>query len=136
MEPNNDLINANVPLFAGFAGNGSTAQQTGWKVSGGIHDIDDLRDSFMLTPRRTYRYRVALCPPEGTSCQDQVGIDPFTVFWRVLDQDGNELLTSEVSASNKNFITLDAGVLYYVTVDAGDTMGVEVGYQLYVYELQ
>jgi hypothetical protein len=27
-------------------------------------------------------------------------------------------------------------VLYYVTVDAGDTMGVEVGYQLYVYELQ
>ena len=48
------------------------------------------------------------------------------------------LLTSEADTDdgNSRHTTFDAGVLYYLTVDAGDTMGVTVDYRLFVYEIQ
>ena len=79
-----------------------------------------------------------LCPPEGSTCSDNSGIDTLTAFFRVLDQGGNVLLTSEADTDdgNSRHTTFDAGVLYYLTVDAGDTMGVTVDYRLFVYEIQ
>lgn len=132
LEPNDELINANVPRFATRT---DPNDQTGWFVNGAANDIDDLRDAFALTPRRAYRYRISLCPPGEQSCQDSVGMDPLTLFWRLLDQDGNEIASSQGAISNKAFVNLDAGLIYYVVVDAGDAMGATVGYRLFVYEL-
>jgi len=132
MEPNDDLINANVPRFATRT---DPTDQTGWFVNGAANDVDDMRDAFALTPRRAYRYRISLCPPGEQSCQDPIGMDTLTLFWRLLDQDGNEVASSQGAISNKSFVSLDAGLIYYVVVDAGDTMGATVDYRLYVYEL-
>ena len=130
-EPNNTLMNANIPRFAVRS---DPNDQTGWIVSGAANDQADLRDAFALTPRRAYRYRIALCPPGERACENQVGLDPLTLFWRLLDQDGNEITSSQGAWSNKTHVELYAGLVYYVVVDAGDTMGATVDYKLYVYE--
>lgn len=131
LEPNDDLINATVPRFPFGADPG---QKMGWYVEGTVNDANDTRDAFALTPRRAFRYRIELCPPGHGSCIPNVGIDPLTVFWRLLDHDGNEIMSSQGATSNKALPNLDAGLLYYVVVDAGDTMGTPVGYRLYVHE--
>ena len=132
-EPNSDLMNANLPSYAART---STAQKIGWFVVGSVDDVSDITDVFAFTPLQTREYVVALCPPDGSSCDSNNGIDTLTAFFRLLDQDGNVLQTSEADTENGNThrITLDAGVLYYLTVDAGDTMGVTVDYRLFVYE--
>ena len=91
---------------------------------------------FAFTPNQTRNYNLALCPPNSGICNRDTGIDTLTAFFRVLDQDGNVLLTSEADTvnGNRHGMTLNAGVLYYITVDAGDTMGVTVGYRIFVYE--
>lgn len=131
MEPNNQLINANVPQFAHRI---DRDDQTGWIVDGSASDLDDTRDAFALTPRRAYRYRISLCPPGERACENVIGMDPLTLFWRLLDQDGNEITSSQGAHANKTHVMLDAGLMYYVVVDAGDTMGASVEYKLYVYE--
>jgi hypothetical protein len=132
-EPNSDLANANLPQSATRT---STDQAIGWYVDGSIDDVSDITDAFAFTPLQTREYVLALCPPGSNSCNGGTGIDALTAFFRVLDQDGNVLLTSEADTDNGNDqrMTLDAGVFYYVTVDAGDTMGVTVDYRLFVYE--
>jgi hypothetical protein len=133
LEPNNDLANANLPSYAART---STGQEIGWYVVGSIDDLTDITDAFAITPNQTRDHVLALCPPESSICDANTGIDTLTAFFRVLDQDGNVLLTSEADteSGNNNRITFDAGMLYYVTVDAGDTMGVTVDYRLFVYE--
>jgi len=132
MEPNNELINANVPQYANRP---DPADQTGWMVNGSVNDANDTRDAFALTPHRSYSYWIALCPPgDVTACVGPVGMDPLTLFWRLLDQDGNEITSSQGEYSNKTRVILDAGVMYYIVVDAGDTMGVSVQYKLKAFE--
>ena len=131
IEPNNELINSNVPQFAIRT---DPNDQTGWIVSGSANDVDDMRDAFALTPRRAYRYRISLCPPGERACENVIGMDPLTLFWRLLDHDGNEIMSSQGASSNKANVELDAGLIYYVVVDAGDAMGVDVEYKLYVFE--
>lgn len=133
LEPNGDLATANLPTYPTRS---SPGQRVGWYAVGSINDVTDITDAFAFTPNQTREYYLSLCPPEGSICDDNSRIDTLTAFFRVLDQDGNVLLTSEADTidGNKYFATLAAGVLYYVTVDAGDTMGVTVDYRLYVYE--
>ena len=134
-EPNGELANANLPSSA----TRNTSDQTvGWVVAGSINDVTDITDAFAFTPNQTRGYYLSLCPPEGSTCSGNSGIDTLTAFFRVLDQDGNVLLTSEANTDdgNRHRTTFNAGVLYYLTVDAGDTMGVTVGYRLFVYEIQ
>ncbi len=133
LEPNGDIGNANLPSYPART---STDQEIGWYVVGSINDLTDITDAFAFTPMQTREYVLALCPPEGSTCDGNTGIDTLTAFFRVLDQDGKVLLTSEADTDNGNQhrTTLDAGVLYYLTVDAGDTMGVTVDYRLFVYE--
>jgi len=132
-EPNTELANANLPLSATRT---STTQQIGWYVEGSVNDVTDITDAFAFTPTQTREYAVSLCPPGSSACNGDTGIDTLTAFFRVLDQDGNVLLTSEADTESGNGqrMTLDAGVLYYLTVDAGDTMGVTVDYRLFAYE--
>jgi len=133
-EPNGDLASANLPLSATRS---TPDQKIGWYVAGSINDVTDITDAFAFTPNQTREYYLALCPPEGSTCSGNTGIDTLTAFFRVLDQDGKVLLTSEADTDdgNKHRTTLDAGVLYYVAVDAGDTMGVTVDYRIFVYEI-
>jgi len=133
-EPNGELANANLPLSAIRS---TPDQKVGWYVAGSINDVTDITDAFAFTPNQTREYTLALCPPEGSTCSGNTGIDTITAFFRLLDQDGNVLLTSEADTDdgNRHRTTLDAGVLYYVTVDAGDTMGVTVDYRMFVYEI-
>jgi hypothetical protein len=134
MEPNNDLMNANIPQSANRP---DPSDQTGWMVNGSANDFNDTRDAFALTPNRAFRYWIALCPPgDVAACSGPVGMDPLTLFWRLLDQDGNEITSSQGAFSNKTLVTLNAGLLYYVVVDAGDTMGVNVQYKLKVFEME
>ncbi len=132
-ESNDELANANLPESAARS---SADTQIGWYVAGSIDDIADTRDAFAFTPERTSDYAIALCPPEGSGCDESAEIDTLTAFFRVLDQDGKVLLTSQADTDegNSHQTTFDAGVLYYVTVEAGDTMGVKVDYRLFVYE--
>jgi len=133
LEPNGDLATANLPTYPTRS---SPGQRVGWYAVGSINDVTDITDAFAFTPNQTREYYLSLCPPEGSICDDNSRIDTLTAFFRVLDQDGTVLFTSEADTidGNKYFATLAAGVLYYVTVDAGDTMGVTVDYRLYVYE--
>jgi hypothetical protein len=134
-EPNGELANANLPSSA----TRNTPDQTvGWVVAGSINDVTDITDAYAFTPNQTRGYHLSLCPPEGSTCSGNSEIDTLTAFFRVLDQDGNVLLTSEADTDdgNRHRTTFDAGVLYYLTVDAGDTMGVTVDYRLFVFEIQ
>jgi hypothetical protein len=131
IEPNNDLMNSQVPQPATVS---DPNLQTGWSINGSANDIDDTRDAFALTPRRAYMYRISLCPPGERACENHHGMDTLTLFWRLLDQDGNEITSSQGSWTNKAHLMLDAGLMYYVVIDAGDTMGASVDYKFYVYE--
>jgi len=128
-----DLANANLPTYAI---RNSPEQKIGWYGVGSVNDVTDITDAYAFTPTETRDYYLALCPPEGSSCDNESGIDTLTAFFRVLDQDGNVLLTSEADTVNGNGLstTFDAGVMYYVTVDAGDTMGAKIDYRLFVVE--
>jgi len=131
IEPNDDLINAMVPRFPNRT---NPDDQTGWSIRGWANDISDTRDAYAFTPRREYMYRISLCPPGERACENHHGMDTLTLFWRLLDQDGNEITSSQGSWSNKAHLKLDAGLLYYVVVDAGDTMGATVEYKIAVLE--
>jgi hypothetical protein len=133
LEPNDDLANANLPSFPTRS---SADQEIGWYADGSIDAINDISDTYAFTPNQTRQYVLALCPPQSSICDRNTGIDTLTAFFRVLDQDGNVLLTSQADTvnGNKHRMTFNAGVLYYVTVDAADTMGTVVGYRLFVYE--
>ena len=129
-----DLANANLPVYAIRQ---SPEQKIGWFGAGSVNDLTDITDAYAFTPTRTRDYYLALCPPQGSSCNSDAGIDTLTAFFRVLDQDGNVLLTSEADTvgGNGTSTTLDAGVMYYVTVDAGDTMGAMIDYRMFVVEI-
>jgi hypothetical protein len=125
---------------SGSGGSGSPTRsnyddKTGWYLEGKVDDVNDTRDAFALTPRRAFRYRIELCPPGHGSCIPDIGMDPLTIFWRLFDHDGNEITSSQAASSNRQYVNLEAGLMYYVVVDAGDTMGTRVGYRLYVHEL-
>jgi hypothetical protein len=128
-----DLANANLPAYAIRQ---SPEQKIGWYGVGSVNDVSDITDVYAFTPAQTSNYYLALCPPEGSACDYNSGIDTLTAFFRMLDQDGNVLLTSEADSVNGNGLstTLDAGVMYYVTVDAGDTMGARIDYRMIVAE--
>ena len=109
-----------------------------WVVAGSINDVTDITDAYAFTPNQTREYYLSLCPAAGSTCCGNSGIDTLTAFCRALDQDGNVLLMSEADTDdgNRYRTTFDAGVLYYLTGDSGDTMGVTVDYRLFVYEIQ
>jgi hypothetical protein len=128
-----DLGNANLPTFAIRKADG---EKIGWSGVGSVNDLSDITDPYAFTPPQTSDYHIVLCPPVGSNCDGSGGLDSLTTFFRVLDQGGNVLQSSEANTLDGNAVVtrFDAGVMYYVTVDAGDTMGAVIDYQIFVVE--
>jgi len=127
-EPNNDPINANVPLFSSSAG------RTGFTVDGSIDAVNDVHDVFVITRSRAADFNIELCPPGEMICEQTLPIDIGTAFYEMLDQDGNIIKSSVDDGTNFGRMRIEAGVTYYLRIVAGDTMGVAVGYTLTAYE--
>jgi len=133
VEPNNDLSMANA---ASMPSRTEPENRVGFFTFSTINDLSDTVDAFAFTVAETRTFHINLCPPgDGPGCPTQ-GLDVFTAFFRILDQSGNVLLTSQADELQGNIhsLTFDAGVLYYVTVFAGDTMTADVEYKLGVFE--
>ena len=132
-EPNDDLSTAHP---ASIPTRKAPEQRVGFFVYGDINDVSDTVDAFAFTANESRTYQFNLCPPgDGSTCPPK-GLDVLTTFFRILDQNGNVLLTSQADEEqgNRRALTIDAGVLYYVTILAGDTMTADVEYQLSVFE--
>ena len=113
-EPNDDIINANAVRFT-------------------ISDAD-IHDSFTFARPRGADFNIELCPPEEMICERTQPIDTGTAFIEVLDQDGNIVKSSADDGVNFGRFSVEPGLVYYVRVVAGDTMGATVGYRLTAYE--
>lgn len=129
IEPNNDLMNAQVVTF-----NSSAEERKGFKVNASISDVDDQNDYFTFVRPWASDLRFELCPPGEMICESSMQIDSLTAFYEILDQDGNVLASTQAAEFNTNILRIEAGLSYYVRVTAGDTMGATVGYTLTVYE--
>jgi hypothetical protein len=127
-EPNNTLGNAqplNLPTPM------SQDQNVGIYVTGTINDVNDLVDAYIVTVPVSKDYNFAICN-RFLNCDGGNTADVWQIFFRVLDQDGNVLLTTQADEIGMNSATmyLDAGIVYYVTVHAGDTKTTDVPYRL------
>lgn len=132
----NDLLTSANNVYAAFPSYES--DRVGFTVDGDVSDNGDVVDAFAYVPRRTRHYRIVLCPASAPDCETRADgqHDPVTVFFRVYDQYGSPMSDTQggTSAQNEIGMQLKYDVPVYFTVEAGDTMGGEVAYQLRVYE--
>ncbi len=133
IEPNDDRMSAN-PIR--IPGRDSTSQRIGFAARGTVDSINDTVDTWIFTVPQAREFNLYLCGPSDELCIPDGGLGVLTVFFRLLDQDGNVLLTSQGNTDNGNQqnFALSAGVTYYASVIAGDTMGGPVEYKLIVFE--
>lgn len=131
LEPNDSLSNANVMAYPTRSG---SITHVGWSVNASISDADDVVDYYSFTAPMSRNYTIRLCPPSGSLCHGTTGLDTLTAFFELLDQDGTVLLSSQAAAGNSYAMPIDAGVVYYVRVMAGDTMGATVSYSFQAFE--
>jgi hypothetical protein len=131
IESNDTLANANIMSYPTRS---ASITHIGWVANGSISDMNDDVDYFLFTAPLARDYTIRLCPPSGSTCNGTSGIDTLTAFFEMLDQDGNVLLSSQAAPTNAYEMAIDAGVVYYVRVMAGDTMGSTVGYNFQAYE--
>ncbi|NIW23193.1 MAG: hypothetical protein GWN29_00730, partial [Gammaproteobacteria bacterium] len=132
LEPNDDTSTASVAYFPMRA---APEQRVGFRVDGTINEITDQIDTFSFTSTESRTLRIELCGA-GSTCGLGYRLDTAVAFIEVLDQFGSELWTTEAdsTAGNLRTITIDAGVLYYVTVVAQNTSSTNTGYILSVME--
>lgn len=131
LEPNDTLANANIMSYPTRSG---SITHIGWVANGSISDMNDAADYFSFTAPLGRDYTIRLCPPSGSPCNGTSGIDTLTAYFELLDQDGTVLLSSQAGPTNAFEMAIDAGVVYYVRVMAGDTMGSIVGYNFQSFE--
>ena len=131
LEPNETLANANIMSYPTRSG---SITHIGWVANGSISDMNDAADYFAFTAPLGRDYTIRLCPPSGSPCNGTSGIDTLTAYFELLDQDGTVLLSSQAGPTNAFEMAIDAGVVYYVRVMAGDTMGSIVGYNFQSFE--
>jgi hypothetical protein len=131
IEANNTLANANIMSYPTRS---ASITHIGWVANGSISDMMDDADYFSFTAPIGRDYTIRLCPPSGSPCSGTTGIDTLTAFFEMLDQDGNVLLSSQAAPTNAYEMAIDAGVVYYVRVMAGDTMGSTVSYSFQAFE--
>jgi len=131
LESNDTLSNANIMSYPTRSG---SITHIGWVANGSISDMNDSADYFSFTAPSGRDYTIRLCPPAGSPCHGSTGIDTLTAFFQLLDQDGTVLLSSQAGPTNAFEMVIDAGVIYYVRVMAGDTMGSVVRYNFQAFE--
>ncbi|MEO1201543.1 MAG: hypothetical protein AAFX10_02470 [Pseudomonadota bacterium] len=130
LEPNNDIINANIPEFAVIPG------RVGFVVDGAISDSGDTEDAFAFVRPHSMDFVMQLCPPGEATCTSvrDMPIDVGTAFIELLDADGQVLMSGADLETNILETRIDAGVQYYLRVVAADTMSSAVGYDLTAHE--
>lgn len=131
LESNDTLTNATAMSYPTRSG---TTTHIGWVARGSINDLNDYVDYFLFTAPLGRDYIIRLCPPMGSPCNGTTGLDTLTAFFELLDQDGNVLLSSQGTPTNAYEMAIAAGVVYYVRVMAGDTMGAIVNYNFQAFE--
>ena len=131
LESNDTLSSANIMSYPTRSG---SITHIGWVANGSISDMNDAADYFSFTAPLGRDYTIRLCPPSGSPCNGSAGIDTLTAFFELLDQDGSVLLSSQAGPSNAFEMAIDAGVIYYLRVMAGDTMGSVVNYNFQAFE--
>ena len=131
LEPNDTLGNAQPVVFPVPA---PMDEYVAIKINGTLNDLSDVVDSYILTVPASGDYRLSLCERELVCNR----IDVYAAFFRVLDQDGSVLFTSEADELGRNVMQMyiDAGVVYYLTVNAGDTLGIDLDYKLTIRQLE
>jgi hypothetical protein len=134
LEPNDTLGNAQPVVFPVPA---PMDEYVAVKIYGTLNDLSDVVDSYILTVPASGDYRLSLCELE-TGCDQPRLMDVYAAFLRVMDQDGHVLFTSQADELGYNIVDmyLDAGVVYYLTVNAGDTLGVDLKYRLTISQLE
>jgi hypothetical protein len=134
LEPNNSLANAQ-PLT--FPVPSNPENNVRLKMHGTVNDQDDVVDIFivMAPDSRDYAFSLTNCTPD---CDSGSRMDVFDVYFRLLDQDGNELLSTkfDMMAANSAATYLDAGVVYYASVDAVSTGGADQPYRFTASQLR
>ena len=131
LEPNDTLGNAQPVVFPFCA---PLSEYVWVYIKGTLNDQSDIVDSYIMTVPASGDYQLSLCQ----WADDCYGRDIYAAFFRVMDQDGHVLFTSQADELGYNNVDmyLDAGVVYYLTVNAGDTLGVDLGYRLSMRQLE
>jgi hypothetical protein len=132
LEPNDTLDTAQPATIATRT---PQDEYVGFIVRGTVNGQSDVTDAFIFTASVSRDYRFNLCQENG--CAQSGDIDVNKAFYRVLDQDGTVLLTTQGDELSRNatHMHIDAGVVYYITVMAGDTMGLDLEYRLSIAEI-
>ena len=131
LEPNDTPSAANVMRYPSRSG---TTTHVGWQARGSVSDAADVIDYYIFTAPLSRDYVLRLCPNTASTCHGTTGLDTRTAFLDLLDSDGNILLSSQAAGTNAYEVAIDAGVVYYVRILAGDTSGDYVAYDLQAFE--
>lgn len=129
IEPN-DTIDMAQP--ARIASRTPPDEYVGFIASGNVNDQSDVTDVFVFTAEVSRDYRFNLRLPDNSA-----PMDVYAAFFRVLDQNGNVLLSTQADEIGRNFAMMhvDAGVAYYVMVVAGDTVSADLDYRFSMAEI-
>jgi hypothetical protein len=128
LEPNNTLGTAQpINLPAPWPQD----RKIGVYITGTISDVKDLVDTYIVTIPVSQDYNFSICN-RFLNCDGDNTANVLQLFFRVLDQDGIVLLSTQADEIGMNTATmyLDAGIVYYITVHAGDTKTTDVPYRL------
>lgn len=107
-------------------------EYVGFFARGMLNDQGDVTDVYVFTAEVSRDYRFNLRTPDGGA-----PLDVYAAFFRVRDQGGNVLLTTQANELSQNhaIMPIDAGLPYYVELVAGDTVGADLDYRLSVAEV-
>lgn len=140
IEPNNEVSTAH-PVDLPIPD--APEDLVGFVVEGSVHDLNDLTDIFSFTSSRTRRIFFKLCE---SSCNTRSDTDFYgnpdslinwSAYIKVLDADGVAIASTEFDNPIENFaeVCVDAGVVMYVAVHAGNTLNADQPYQVSAFEM-
>lgn len=124
-EPNNIPENANPVAFPIVSGD----TVPGIEITGGVRDVSDVSDYFILSPNQSGHYAIYLC---ADTCTEHPTDSMVAI--RVIDQFGTVMAGNPLYEESTKIVTagLDAGVPYYIQVFGFDTGGQEYPYKLVI----
>ena len=123
IEPNNTLDNANALQFPP----GPSDTHVGIRLSGSVHDTDDVADFFILTPNRSGIYRMFV---RNVDCNCYANGD--ALYLMVYDQSQTTIASTPVGTEEPVLLNVEltSGLAYYVEVNGYDTLSGHYGYEL------
>jgi hypothetical protein len=133
IEPNDSLAMAEAQTLPAH---GANADYVGFGVLGSVNDTLDPSDYFLFAASRPHDFTIRLCPSMCTPVDAINNIATPVAYFEVLDQDGTLLLSSQGDnmTGNRQEISIDAGIVYYLAVFAEDTLGASQSYYIEMVE--